>query len=347
METIGISPEERVEHPDKLDFDEDYMFLLLRTQKTADFALIKDVLDSPEKKLELIAELETLLNDPENLAHNGFTEENLVALLDLLKRSDMMEEKDIFKEFCIISPFATVDITAQDIARLGVVQDFKEYIQDENNSIGQVNAKTKQKFENLGLDYNKWLNYQEKDSIEFDSHKYEVKLWDRKPQKDLFMGNRTSCCTAIIDGGNGKATPIYLANTAFNVVQMTDENGNIVAMSRVFVGKVDDKPSIIVENIEVNNAFLKNRNDEERKELRDKMFGYIGKLKSEISNGQDMNIYFSKNYTHVPLSDFEDTSKKIEFVGDISSDTVYLNCAPGWTSLEKLKDEPRALYLIS
>ncbi len=347
IDTIGISQEERAAHSDKLDFDEDFMYLLIRSQKTADFSFVRDVLYNPEEKAKLITELEGLLNNQELLVHNGLTQETALALIDLLKRSDSMEEKDIFKEFCIISPFATVDITAQDIAKLAILHDFKSYVQDEANSIGEVNAKTKQKFENLGLDYDKWVNYQEKDSIEFGNNKYEVKLWDRKPQKDLFMGNRTSCCTAIIDGGNGKATPIYLSNTAFNVVELTDENGNIVAMSRIFVGKVDEKPSVVVENIEINNAFLKNRNESELKELRDKMFGYIGGLASSISNGQDMNIYFSKNYTHVPLSGFEVEPKKVEFVGEISSDTVYLNCAPGWTSLEELKEQDFELYLIS
>ena len=347
METIGISPEERAEHPDKLDFDEDFMYLLLRTQKTADFAWFKEAIDSSEKKVEVIETLEDLLNNPENLAHQGFSEENAIALIDLLKRSENMEEKEVFREYCEISPFASVDITAQDIAKIAVLQDFKAYIQDPNNFIGQVNAKTKQSFEQLGLDYEQWINYQEKDSIEFNNHKYDIKMWDRKPQKDLFMGNRTSCCTAIIDGGNGKATPIYLADTAFNVVEITDENGNIVAMSRVFVGKVDKKPSVIVENIEINNAFLKNRNKDELKEIRNKMFAYIGGLTASISNGQDMDIYFSKNYSHVPLDDFKEDRKTVEFVGEISADTVYLNCAPGWTSLDELKNMPRELYLIS
>ncbi len=347
MDTIGVTKEEVARHSDKLDFDEDYMYLLLRTQKTADFAWFKEALDNPDEKENLISRLEDLLKNPENLAHNGLTEETTVALIDLLKRSDDMEEKDVFKEFCIISPFASVDITAQDIAKLAILKDFKEHIQHITNPLGRTNAKTKSKFKKAGLNYDKWLNYSEKTSIEFNGHKYDIKLWDRKPQKDLFMGNRTSCCTAIIDGGNGKATPIYLSNTAFNVVQMTDENGNIVAMSRIFVGKVDEKPSVIVENIEINNAFLKNRNEDELKELRDKMFGYISDLSSAVSNDDKMPIYFSKNYTHVPLSDFETEPKKVEFVGDISSDTVYLNCAPGWTSLENLKDKDCEFYLIS
>ena len=347
MQTIGLTPKEVEAHSDKLDFDKDYMYLLLRTQKTADFAMIKEALDDNDRRLQLIHQLQEILKSPEELAHNGFTEENATALLDLLKRSDTMEEKEVFNEFCIISPFANVDVTAQDIAKLGILKDFKDYIQHITNSFGRTNAKTKAKFKKLGLNYDKWLNYSEKTSIDFNGRSYDIKLWDRKPQKDLFMGNRTSCCTAIIDGGNGKATPIYLSNTAFNVVEMTDENGNIVAMSRIFLGKVDEKPSVIVENIEINNAFLKNRNENELKELRDKMFGYIGNFASSVSSEKDMPIYFSKNYTKVPVSDFSQTSKKVEFIGDISSETVYLNCAPGWTNPAELNNESCEFYLVS
>ena len=189
--------------------------------------------------------------------------------------------------------------------------------------------------------------YTTQNMVEFDGHNYDIKLWDRNPQKDLFMGNRTSCCTAIIDGGNGKATPIYLSNTAFNVVQMTDENGDIVAMSRIFVANVDEKPSIIVENIEINNAFLKNKSQEELHLLREKMLGFVQGLAYVVSNEEDMNVYFSKNYTHVPHDDYEEIEKEVDFVGDISSESVYLNCKPGWTEPEKLKDEPCILYQIS
>ena len=146
MDTIGVTKEEVARHSDKLDFDEDYMYLLLRTQKTADFAWFKEALDNPDEKENLISRLEDLLKNPENLAHNGLTEETTVALIDLLKRSDDMEEKDVFKEFCIISPFASVDITAQDIAKLAILKDFKEYIQHITNPLGRTNAKTKAKF---------------------------------------------------------------------------------------------------------------------------------------------------------------------------------------------------------
>lgn len=346
-DAIGLTSEEVELHKDKLNFDKEYMFLLLRTQQSADFMWVKELLDDRTKMNDTLTYLKELLDKPEELAHQGFSREAALALIDLLSRVDSMEEKEVYKEYSEISPFNTVDITAQDVAKIAVLEDFKSYVQDEANSIGQTNAQTKAKFEKLGLNYDKWVNFSETDSVEFNGHNFDIKLWDRNPQKDLFMGNRTSCCTAIIDGGNGKATPIYLSNTAFNVVEMTDENGDIVAMSRIFVANVDEKPSIIVENIEINNSFLKNKSQEELHLLREKMLGFVQGLAYVVSNEDDMPVYFSKNYTHVPHEDYEIIEKNVDFVGDISSESVYLNCKPGWTEPEKLKDEPCTLYQIS
>ena len=346
FETIGLTPEEVEENPDKLDFDEDYVFLLLRTQNSADFMWIKEALDDKKEMERVIANLEDLLLTPEELAHNGLTGDKAEALIDLLKRADKMDEKEVYKEFSEISPFSSVDVTAQDIARIAVTEDFNSYIQEISNSFGEANLKTKLQFEKLGLDYDKWLNFSETEPIELNNHSYNIKLWDRNPQKDLFMGNRTSCCTAVIDGANGKATPIYLSNTAFNVIELTDENGNIVGMSRIFVGIVDEKPSIIIENIELNNAFIKDKTPKELEFIRDNIFGYIANFASEISDNEEMNIYFSKNYTHVPTGDFEIERKNIDFVGTLSSSNIYLNCKPGWTTPQELKDKHCDVYKI-
>ena len=345
-DTIGLSQEDAQKHSDKLNFDEEYVFLLLRTQNSADFMWIKEALEDEKSMETTINTLKDLLSTPEELAHNGLTVDKAEALIDLLQRSKEMDEKDVYKEFIEISPFTSVDITAQDIAKIAILEDFNKYIEDISNPIGQTNAQTKMQFEELGLNYRKWLNFKQEENINLNQHSYTIKLWDRNPQKDLFMGNRTSCCTAIIDGANGKATPIYLSNTAFNVIELTDENGNIVGMSRIFVGIVDEKPSIIIENIELNNAFIKDKTPKELEFIRDNIFGYIANFASEISDNEEMNIYFSKNYTHVPTDDLDETEENIEFVGSLSSSNIYLNCKPGWTIPQELKDKPCNVYKI-
>ncbi len=347
-EVIGLTPQEVENIPkEKFEFDEEYMYLLLRTQASADFIWFKEQIETPEAIEKSIETFEELLNSPdEEIIHNGLTREGCEKILDLLNRVHLMEEKEIYQEFSKINPFSHVDCSIQDIARFGILYDFKDMIINGNSEIAFDNSKTEAKFKRLGLSYGSWLNYDKTDKLELNNVEYNIKLWDRLPQKDLFMGNRTSCCTAVIDGANGRATPIYLANTAFNVVQLQDSNGNILGMSRIFVGKVDEEPSIIVENIELNNAFLKGKSEEELKKLSKGIFDYIKKYSKEISNGEKMNVYFSQNYTHVPTGDFESLEKNIEFVGDISSDTIYLNCVPNWVEPQNLKDLTCKLYSV-
>ncbi|MBQ2984030.1 MAG: hypothetical protein IJD57_04470 [Candidatus Gastranaerophilales bacterium] len=347
-EVIGLTPEEVKKIPkEKFNFDEEYMYLLLRTQASADFLWFKEQIATPEETKKAISDLEDLLNAPdEEIIHNGLTREGCKKMLELLKRAHLMEEKDIYQEFSKINPFSHVDCSIQDIARFGILYDFKDMITNGNSEIAFDNSKTKAKFKKLGLDYNTWLNYNKTEKFDLNNVEYQVKLWDRLPQKDLFMGNRTSCCTAVIDGANGKATPIYLANTAFNVVELQDMNGNILGMSRIFVGKVDNEPSIIVENIELNNAFLKGKTDEDLSKISKNMFDYIKEYGKQVSNGKEMKVYFSKNYTHVPTQDFEKEEKNIEFIGNISSDTIYLNCAPGWIIPEELQNTAYEIYSV-
>lgn len=348
IEIIGINPDEIKNIPEeKLDFDKEYMYLLLRTQESTDFLLFKEMMGKDGNIEEARKEIEEMLElSDEEIIHNGSTRESCEELLKLIDKMDTMDEKEIFKEFSRISPFSHVDCTIQEVAKIALLEDFKTYITKGDNKFAKANKETENKFKELGLNYEKWLNYDEKTDIELNDRKYQIKLWDRKPQKDLFMGNRTSCCTAVIDGGNGKATPIYLTNTAFNVVQLKDKNGNIVGMSRIFVGNIDEKPATIIENIEINSAFSKTLTDEEIKNLRDNMFNYIKNFTKEISGGQDMKVYFSKSYTHVPTDDLNSAQENVDFVGNLTSDSIYLNCAPGWVQPETLKNKICDLYEI-
>lgn len=345
-EVIGLSLEELEKYRHKLDFDEEYMFLLLRTQASADFEEYRECLGDKEKINEKVETLKELQETPEELAHHGYSEQTCLQMIDLLERSFDMDEKDVYKEFLKINIQTSTDKTPHFVARLAVLHDFRQYILDENNEIGKINKKTKEKFEDRNLDYDMWLNYSEKSKIDFEGNNYSISMWDRYPQKDLFMGNRTTCCTAIIDGTNGKATPIYLLNTAFNVVEVKDKNGNIVAMSRIFVGDVENQPAIILENIEVNSAFLKDKTEEEKLKLRDSIFDYIKDFSKEISQENDMKIYFSSNYTCVPKGDLDLEKINVDFIGDISSESVYLNSAPGWIKPGGLKDEKREFFKI-
>ena len=60
------------------------------------------------------------------------------------------------------------DRAFRDIFRAGNFEpDFKKYLHDQNNKYGRVNLQTKRLYEELGLDYEKWINPPSKNEIRF------------------------------------------------------------------------------------------------------------------------------------------------------------------------------------
>ena len=201
--------------------------------------------------------------------------------------------------------------------------DFSKYIKDKSNEYGQANAKTKAAFAKNKLNYDKWLNPNIEDEIiKINGKNYKFKIWDRNPQEDLFIGNKTNCCTAI-GGSNGEATPIYLLNTAFNVVELCDEDGNTAAMARVFAGKINNKPALIMDTLEtsLNTGTI---------ELRNAFFEYMKKYSKAVTGKENTPVYYSSSYAKVPTSDLEKKDVFVGFIGNVYPDSVYINSKQNW-----------------
>ena len=98
-EVLEITPEQVEEHKDKLDLDSEYMFLLLRTQKSAEFLDILPYLKTQSGRQEMLNDLQGMLEDREDMIHNGFTEETCKALIELVKQADGLTEQEIYKKY--------------------------------------------------------------------------------------------------------------------------------------------------------------------------------------------------------------------------------------------------------
>lgn len=214
------------------------------------------------------------------------------------------------------------------VIKEAVIGDFDKFVVDKNNKYGQANAQTKEIFESKGLNFEKWMKPDiEPIPLEIAGKKMTIRIWDRDPSEDLFMGNKTTCCTAIGTGGNAGATPIYLLNHSFNVVELFDENGNVVGMSRVFMADTDNKPSLIMDNIELNKTYIKGMSNEQKIEVRNGFFDYMNKYSEQVTGDKDSQVYFCSCDTNVPNYDLEHVNKKTDFIGAVSQDEIYINSA--------------------
>ena len=176
-----------------------------------------------------------------------------------------------------------------------------------------------------------------------------IKMWDRNPQHDIFQGCYSTCCIAP-DGGNGNAMPIYLLNTAFNMIEIVDnKTGNTIGNSLCFWGlDKDEKPSLILDNIEINNAFKLSKT--QGKNLRDAILQFASNTAKSVSGKEDTPIYLGTKFNDLPCSDLKSKKYEINFLGNIAvaqeimSDVeeIYLDIYGGWIDIE---DMPKSCKL--
>ncbi len=227
-----------------------------------------------------------------------------------------------------------------DVVKAASRGNFNEFINNPNNKYGQTNLETKHTFESNGVDYEQWLKPDIADvKFEVAGKKCHIRMWDRNPQEDMFLGSKTSCCTAL-DRTNGGSMAVYMLNTSYNVVELYDNNGEVVGMSRIFIAKVDDKPTIIMDNIELNKEFTKGMDyNVEVKEIRDNFFKYMNILAEKVTGNQDTKVLFYSGDIHVPNKDLTRVQNTIDFLGNIHREEVYVNAVHcSYHNPTKLKD---------
>ncbi len=163
----------------------------------------------------------------------------------------------------------------------------------------------------------------------------KIKMWDRVPQKDIFQGNYSTCCIGM-GGGNGTAMPYYLMNTAFNMIELVDnESGKTIGNALCFFEKDENgKPIFVIDNIEINNA--QKPSDKVGLQLRDAITQYAANVAKEVTGRDNIRIVMGGQYNDVPCEDLPKRTQKIEFVGDISREDIYSDLYTDWPDKEDL-----------
>ena len=201
---------------------------------------------------------------------------------------------------------------------------FNEYISNPFTPHGQSNKQTKDMFGIYGINFDVWLKGIEPENIACAGNIYTIKLLDRSAKNMLFMGNYTSCCTALNEE-KGDSVPNYLLNTAFNVIEIVDKNGKIAATSRIFMSTdVNDEPFLVVDNIEVSNKFRATLNDDTSREFVKDVWKYIQKYAENLSD-KHIPVYMSHKYPKIKLPDVPVGSRRIKLLGNTTKQKLYIN----------------------
>lgn len=235
-----------------------------------------------------------------------------------------------------------------DVVREASKGEFANYISDTSNKYGKANAATKKSFADANLNFSKWDKGAEPFEFSVGGHWYAIKNWTRTPQKSLMDGTYTDSCTAL-DKLHGSSMANYLLNKAVNVVEVTDENGNVAGMSRCFVGKVNGKQSMIIENIEVNKSLQSDIviNHYEQEYI-DNIFRYFEDYADSVG-GANMPVYLSTGYMKLDedaLKDYSRINASVGLTGEIANDNIYMNIYQQNVNPKTISSRTAELYVV-
>lgn len=367
LKAAGVDVTDTSISTEKKQFNPEYAYLALMNQSETFENSIADKIERIKPKM--MERIFLLRNDRELLRQEIERSETMmdyvpesmrkinIELLDMVKNIDKHSDEEILSKM-LATVNAALKLSQEITGRNGLFTvinaattgNFKEFINDTSNKYGQANANTARIFKDNGLDYNQWLNPSVDDvKLNVAGKDMSIRLWDRNPQEDLFMGNKTTCCTAIGTGGNAAATPLYLLNTSYNVAMLHDAKGNVVGMSRVFMTNIDGKPSLTMDNIELNNTYIKGMSAEERTQIRDGFFEYMNRYAAKITGDNNSQVYFYSGDIgdRFPTNDLEPTKKTVDFIGDFSDEQVYINAnSTSWSNPKNLKDVGKIPWFI-
>ena len=172
-----------------------------------------------------------------------------------------------------------------------------------------------------------------------------IKMWDRIPQKDLFQGNYSTCCIRI-GGANGYIMPNYIMNTAFNMIELVDNlTGKVIGNALCyFIKGLNDEPSLVIDNIEINNAYIPS--EKVGKKLLDSITQYAINVCKEVTGKTTTPIYLGISNNDLKVEKGVQELRKF-FIGDIDCQQIYLDAYNGWIYNDALRSDSGALYKLN
>ena len=136
----------------------------------------------------------------------------------------------------------------------------------------------------------------------------------------LFLGNDSSCCTAI-GSFNDWTAPNYIKNKMVQAIELTDGNEPIGNSMMYLIATASDnqvKPALLIDNIELKPKYQYND------KLEDGIIKY-GKNFCKMLGRPDMDIYAGPNRHKLNMDNFEISNESFQMFGDTYGDPIYLD----------------------
>lgn len=136
----------------------------------------------------------------------------------------------------------------------------------------------------------------------------------------LFLGNDSSCCTAI-GSFNDWTAPNYIKNKMVQAIELTDGNEPIGNSMMYLIATDSDnqvKPALLIDNIELKPKYQYND------KLEDGIIKYCKNF-CKMLGRPDMDIYAGPNRHKLNMDNFEISNESFQMFGDTYGDPIYLD----------------------
>lgn len=271
------------------------------------------LLNSPAKKLvkkqfsKYIKEDKFVL--PEKVSSNKYELEKLLNILT--DTSSQGQLTQVWKRAFINKESSDINLVKNATNTLTILNDLT-ILADELSTINETNGKK-----------------------EYD---VTIKMWDRNPLKDIFQGNYSTCCIGM---GNSNATCMadYLMSSAFNMIEFVDNKTNKIIGNSLcyFVKDENDKPALVLDNIEINNK--EKPSTEVGIKLRKELFRYASSLAEKVTGDKDTQILLGKSSNDLPTRDLKGYKDEVKFLGEYVPNLMYLDAFKGFCTKVDLHDD--------
>jgi len=220
----------------------------------------------------------------------------------------------------------------------------QSYLHDPNTKVGQNNLATQQTFETtfkklgLKLNYQQWLHYPGEVVFNHQSdnrrnaspqmQQLKIKLWDRNPGRDLFLGNYTGACIALDSyGDNSYASVQANQNTFVQVAYLYDETKKVVGKGLFYWGKniKTGEPVLILNTFEGRAA--RGGGYEHNQLVRDNYVEFA-KQYSRAVLGYAAPLYTGMRLNPLYRDDLKDSPIDMHVVGSALNNRYYLDSLP-------------------
>lgn len=158
-------------------------------------------------------------------------------------------------------------------------------------------------------------------------------------EHSLFLGNHSSCCTAVGSGCNQWTAPEYILFKMMSAIEVLDGK-NPIGNTMCYIADIDGKPSLILDNIELKQKY------QYSDDIMDAISECAQKIAKDIGK-PDMPIFAGPNRHKMNMNKYELQTKYFRVLGDTEGNNVYLDFDTDAHAIDGTEIFESALYRIN